>query len=150
MVASLALVEVLTNAVDRGQTVSVSLSHLLVQSLRGLTVVLAALRVTQNYVLATQRCDHLSRNLTGVSTLSLGSAVLSTNSDTRATNYLQNLAQVSERGAYDEVHAVANLALASNNILCQLNAFNRSGVHLPVTSYNLLSHNVKVCLSVNI
>jgi hypothetical protein len=81
VVTSLALLEALAYAVDWGKTVSISLSHLLVKSLRGLTIVLATLRVTENNILATKSCNHRSCNLTGVSTLSLSSAILRTYSD---------------------------------------------------------------------
>ena len=52
--ASLTLLEVLTYAVDRGQIVGISLSHLFVQGLAGLTVILTTLAVAQNYIFNAQ------------------------------------------------------------------------------------------------
>ena len=140
VLAGLALVEVLAHAVDRHKAVGVGLLHLAVERLRRLAVVLAALRVAQDHVLAAQGGDHRGGYFARVGTLGLGGAVLRAQLHVRTLQGLGHLREVGERGAYDEVDARAYLAAACHDVLCEFHALGGKGVHLPVAGYDFLSH----------
>ena len=140
VLAGLALLEVLTHAVDRRKVVGIGLLHLLVERSGGLAVVLAALRVAEDYIFATQGGDHRGCDLSRVGTLGLGGAVLGTQLDVRTLQGLGDHCQVGERRADDEVHARAYLAASGYDALCQFDSFGRKHIHLPVAGNDFLSH----------
>jgi hypothetical protein len=138
--AGLALVEVLADAVDGDQPVCIGLRHLLVERRGGLAVVLAALRVAEDHVFASQRRDHRGSDLTRVGAFGFGGAVLRAECDVRTLQGLGNHRQMGERRADDEVHARANLSAACHDAFGQFDTFGGKRVHLPVAGNNFLSH----------
>ena len=116
VLAGFTLFEVLAHAVDRRQAVGVSLRHLLVERLGGLAVVLAALRVAEDHVLAAQRRDHRSGDLARVGAFGFGGAVLRAECDIRTLERFGDRREVRERRAYDEINARANFAAACDDV----------------------------------
>ena len=146
MFAGLALFEVLAYAVDRGQAVGVSLRHLLVKRSGGFAVVLAALRVAEDHVFATQRRDHRSGDLARIGAFGLRGTVLCPEGDVRTLECFGDLRKVREGGAHDEVDARAHLAAAGYDVFGQFYTFGGKRIHLPVAGNNFLSHFLRFLL----
>ena len=140
LLLSLTLSESLADAEDHFQTVLQCEQHLLLQNLRSLVVVLAALRVAKNNILCSSALYHLGRNLASEGALLLVGAVLGTKSDDVLIEELCDACQVNERST--DNHAAVWLlgCQCLVKLLCKSDTILQVHVHLPVACYNFLSH----------
>ena len=140
MLACLPLLEVLTHAEDHSQTCLKGELGLDNELLIGLTVVLAALGVSEDHPLAAYCGKHISRHLSGVSTLHVVGAVLGGKLNPASSEGLVNAAEMGKRRSHDEAHTLRHACRKGGHFLCEFYSFRLHCVHLPVACNDFLSH----------
>ena len=138
--AVVTLFEFLADAEYGGETLCESQVDFGFEDFRGLAVVLTALRVAEDDISGTGRSHHVSRNLAGVGTLDMVGAVFGTKTELVLVDNGGYGSQMGERSADDHVALRVDAFEGLVNFFCQSHTFGKGGVHLPVTCYDVLSH----------
>ena len=136
----LALVEVLAHAEDDLQAGLEGELRLDDELLVGLSVVLAALGVAEDGVLAAQGGEHVHGDFAGVGALLVIGAVLGGEGHLGALQDVGDASEVRERRGHDEFNVGGKVLALLHDGLGEFDAFRNCGVHLPVTCNNVLSH----------
>ena len=144
MLAGLALVEVLTHTEDDLQARFQGELGLHDELLVGLPVVLAALGVTEDGVLAAEGGEHVHGDFTGVGTLLMVGAVLGGQGHLGAFQSLRHGGEVGERRRHDEFNIGGKGLALLHDGLGELDALRNCSVHLPVACYDVLSHSIEL------
>ena len=136
----LALVDVLAHAEDDLQAGLEGELRLDDELLVGLSVVLTALGVAEDGVLAAQGGEHVHGDFAGVGTLLMVRAVLGGEGDLGAFQDVGDAGEVRERRGHDEFNVGGKVFGLLHDCLGEFDAFRNCGVHLPVACNNVLSH----------
>ena len=147
MLAGLALVEVLADAEDDLESGTEGELRLLDELGVGLAVVLTALGVAEDGILAAGGYEHVGRDFAGVGALGVVRAVLGGQANDGTLHDLGDGAEVGVRSGDDQFDFCRDLSGPCDDCLGKLDAFRNGGVHFPVSCYNVLSHSdaIKVC-----
>ena len=140
VLASFALFLDFADAEDRSKAFSKSQTYLIREDSTIFVVVSTTLRVAEDDVACTRRSDLCSRDFTRVSTFSLVSAVLSSDSYGAAFSFLSDRCEVDEGGTDDDVTVEGLASEGSLEFADEGDPFAEGLVHLPVTGDDILSH----------
>ena len=141
MLAGLALVQVLTHAQNHfkaGGEGQLGFHH---QFLVGLAIILTALAVTQDGILATDGSEHVHGYFAGVCAFLMVCAVLGAEFYLGALEDIGHAGQMGERRSHYQFYVSGQVFGLLNNRFCKFYTFGNGGIHFPVPSYNKFSHN---------
>ena len=144
MLAGLALFQVFTHAEDDFQTGLQGQFGFHDQFLVGLAIVLAALGVAENGVLAADGSEHAYGHLAGVGAFLMIGAVLGAELDLGALQDIGHAGQMGERRSHDEFDIGGDILRFFYDCFCKFYTFGNSGVHFPVPCYDKFSHSINI------
>ena len=140
VLAGLALIEALAHAEDDLQARFEGEFGLDDELLVGLAIVLAALGMAEDGILATQGGEHVHGDFAGVGALHVVGAVLRGEGHLGALQGLGHGGEVGERRSHDEFNVRGKVLPLGHDGLGELDALRNCSVHLPVSCNNVLSH----------
>ncbi len=140
VVSFLAFSEFLTDAVDDLQAVFKGQGNLRDEFFSGFAIIFATLGVAEDRIGAAGVLEHGSGHFACEGTFRLVGAVLGGEGHGATFQNLGDRGQVGERRGDDERNALRYFIYFGDDGFCQFNSFGDGGIHLPVASYDFLSH----------